>query len=304
MAARGYMADDDAPDGSSPGAARRRRGLRHAARQRLARRRDDLGQQRRAGRRHRVVALRRRASTRALAQLLARVRRGVRQGRPVWSLHPGWRCSAVGRTCCRPCCWMACSTSPPSPAACSATRSGRYSRCALATRARQPKARSGPTTRPSSPGPPCGGRRNARRQRPATQRARRRPDRRGPRLKNSVTTMWAVCGTHAWSRLGGESRMRRMTDSTSAPNGAMTFADANAAVNHALAAIRAGDPEPWIQCWADTDDVTLFGAWGPVEGIDDLTRTFRWVGNRFKSWDGHRKHRRLSEWRPGLHGRS
>jgi len=78
--------------------------------------------------------------------------------------------------------------------------------------------------------------------------------------------------------------MRRMTDLTSAPNGGTTFADAHAAVNSALAAIRGGDPEPWIQCWADSEDVTLFGAWGPVEkGIDDLSRTFRWVGNRFKS---------------------
>ncbi|HEY1298528.1 MAG TPA: nuclear transport factor 2 family protein [Chloroflexota bacterium] len=70
-----------------------------------------------------------------------------------------------------------------------------------------------------------------------------------------------------------------MTDVTST-----TFDDAHAIVNDALVAIRAGDPEPWIQCWADSEDVTLFGAWGPVEkGHDRLVQTFRWVGNRFKS---------------------
>jgi len=33
-------------------------------------------------------------------------------------------------------------------------------------------------------------------------------------------------------------------------------------VSTALQAMRDGDPEPYIDCWADTEDATLFGAWG------------------------------------------
>ena len=44
----------------------------------------------------------------------------------------------------------------------------------------------------------------------------------------------------------------------------------------------AGDPEPYIDCWVESEDVTLFGAWGPIErGHRQLTDTFRWVGSRF-----------------------
>ena len=50
----------------------------------------------------------------------------------------------------------------------------------------------------------------------------------------------------------------------------------------ALAAMGAGDPGPYAALWARSDDVTLFGAWGPVErGHDAVTRTFEWVGSRF-----------------------
>lgn len=53
-------------------------------------------------------------------------------------------------------------------------------------------------------------------------------------------------------------------------------------VRAALTAMRSGDPEPYIALWADSDDVTLFGAWGPIErGHANLTDTFRWVGRRF-----------------------
>ena len=62
-----------------------------------------------------------------------------------------------------------------------------------------------------------------------------------------------------------------------------TFATALEQVRTALAAMLAGDPQPYIDCWADTDDVTLFGAWGPIEhGYAEVTGTFRWVGSRFK----------------------
>jgi ketosteroid isomerase-like protein len=50
----------------------------------------------------------------------------------------------------------------------------------------------------------------------------------------------------------------------------------------ALAAMGAGDPQPYIDLWPDHDDVTLFGAWGPIEkGKQRLTETFHWVGTRF-----------------------
>ena len=45
-----------------------------------------------------------------------------------------------------------------------------------------------------------------------------------------------------------------------------------------------GDPDPYIDCWAVSEDGTLFGAWGPIEkGHDRLVETFRRVGGRFKS---------------------
>jgi ketosteroid isomerase-like protein len=61
------------------------------------------------------------------------------------------------------------------------------------------------------------------------------------------------------------------------------FAGALAQVKRALAAIATGNPAPYIDCWAESDDVTLFGAWGPIErGHAQVTRTFRWVGTRFQ----------------------
>ncbi len=43
-----------------------------------------------------------------------------------------------------------------------------------------------------------------------------------------------------------------------------------------------GDPEPYAALWAEDADVTLFGAWGPIErGHENVTRTFEWVGSRF-----------------------
>ncbi|HXV92097.1 MAG TPA: nuclear transport factor 2 family protein [Pseudonocardia sp.] len=50
----------------------------------------------------------------------------------------------------------------------------------------------------------------------------------------------------------------------------------------ALAAIGSGDPAPYRAMWADSPDVTLFGAWGPTEhGHEAVTRTFSWVAGRF-----------------------
>jgi ketosteroid isomerase-like protein len=62
------------------------------------------------------------------------------------------------------------------------------------------------------------------------------------------------------------------------------FPAARERVRGALAAMGSGDPQPYTDCWAHTDDVTLFGAWGPIEqGYDRLQETFRWVGSRFKA---------------------
>jgi ketosteroid isomerase-like protein len=53
-------------------------------------------------------------------------------------------------------------------------------------------------------------------------------------------------------------------------------------VRRAQAAIASGDPQPYMDLWADRADVTLFGAWGPIEqGYQQLVDTFRWVGSRF-----------------------
>jgi len=50
----------------------------------------------------------------------------------------------------------------------------------------------------------------------------------------------------------------------------------------AVAAMGSGDPEPYAALWAEDADVTLFGAWGPIErGHENVTRTFEWVGGRF-----------------------
>jgi ketosteroid isomerase-like protein len=49
-----------------------------------------------------------------------------------------------------------------------------------------------------------------------------------------------------------------------------------------LAAILNGNPGPAINSWAASDDVTLFGAGGPIEkGHKPVTDTMRWVGSRF-----------------------
>ena len=53
------------------------------------------------------------------------------------------------------------------------------------------------------------------------------------------------------------------------------FARARERVRAALAAMGAGDPGPYTASWAKSDDVTLFGAWGPIErGFARLSETF------------------------------
>jgi ketosteroid isomerase-like protein len=49
-----------------------------------------------------------------------------------------------------------------------------------------------------------------------------------------------------------------------------------------LAEMGAGNPGPYAACWADSADVTLFGARGPIEkGHHAVTRTVERVGSRF-----------------------
>jgi uncharacterized protein (TIGR02246 family) len=57
-------------------------------------------------------------------------------------------------------------------------------------------------------------------------------------------------------------------------------------VDAALRAMRNGDPAPYADLWEEADDVTLFGAWGPIEqGAGAIKRTFEWVGSRFTGGD-------------------
>jgi ketosteroid isomerase-like protein len=86
--------------------------------------------------------------------------------------------------------------------------------------------------------------------------------------------------------MNGKQRNSMMTASYDAPEPAAD-AELQAArmrVKEALAAMGAGDPQPYMDCWLNADDVTLFGAWGPMEkGHQQLMDTFRWVGSRFKA---------------------
>jgi ketosteroid isomerase-like protein len=53
-------------------------------------------------------------------------------------------------------------------------------------------------------------------------------------------------------------------------------------VDTALRAMGAGDHESYAALWDDSPDVTLFGAWGPIErGTKAVRSTFEWVGSRF-----------------------
>jgi ketosteroid isomerase-like protein len=88
-----------------------------------------------------------------------------------------------------------------------------------------------------------------------------------------------------------------MTTSSTTPAGSLRAAtpayasealdNAMRSVGDAVMTIRSGDAQPYIDCWADDPDVTLFGAWGPIErGYEALTSTFRWVGSRFTRHSG------------------
>ena len=64
------------------------------------------------------------------------------------------------------------------------------------------------------------------------------------------------------------------------------FAKAVEQQDAAIAAMLDGDPGPFIDSWAASDDVPLFGAWGPIEkGHKPVTDTMRGVGSRFTGAD-------------------
>jgi ketosteroid isomerase-like protein len=53
--------------------------------------------------------------------------------------------------------------------------------------------------------------------------------------------------------------------------------------NLAEQAFYLGDPEPFKAMWSNTDDVSLFGAFGPCKrGWAELSRTFDWVASRYR----------------------
>jgi ketosteroid isomerase-like protein len=75
-----------------------------------------------------------------------------------------------------------------------------------------------------------------------------------------------VVGTPEWGERGMDAALSRALER----------------VADGLAAMAAGNPGPYAACWADSADVTLFGAWGPIEkGHHAVARTFEWVGSRF-----------------------
>lgn len=64
------------------------------------------------------------------------------------------------------------------------------------------------------------------------------------------------------------------------------FAEALKQQDAAVASMLDGDPGPFIDSWAPSDDITLLGAWGPIEKVHKpVTDTMRWIGSRFTGAD-------------------
>jgi uncharacterized protein (TIGR02246 family) len=62
-----------------------------------------------------------------------------------------------------------------------------------------------------------------------------------------------------------------------------SFRDALTEEEAAERAIYNGDAEPYKALWSHTDEVTLFGAFGPCKtGWAELSRTFDWVAHRYQ----------------------
>jgi ketosteroid isomerase-like protein len=89
--------------------------------------------------------------------------------------------------------------------------------------------------------------------------------------------LWQIGAVPDFSNTGR--RTNDMADEATAAH--ETLASALERVDTALRSLWSGDPEPYSACWARSDDVTLFGAWGPIErGWKAATETFRWVASR------------------------
>jgi ketosteroid isomerase-like protein len=96
----------------------------------------------------------------------------------------------------------------------------------------------------------------------------------GPLLPFHVSGAWATPGQDYDQDSEGENTVTTQQD--------QGLAAVIEKVRLALAAMGSGDPQPYMDLWANRDDVTLFGAWGPIEkGHQQLMDTFGWVGSRF-----------------------
>ncbi len=58
-----------------------------------------------------------------------------------------------------------------------------------------------------------------------------------------------------------------------------TFDQAVARISGAIGRITSGEAMAYIDCWAQADEATPFGAWGPIEkGHQTVADTLTWVG--------------------------
>jgi ketosteroid isomerase-like protein len=72
-------------------------------------------------------------------------------------------------------------------------------------------------------------------------------------------------------------------DFTSTASQPATFADVLSQEQSAEAAIYRGNPEPFKTLWSHTDDVSLFGAFGPCKkGWHQVGKTTDWVASRYR----------------------
>jgi ketosteroid isomerase-like protein len=61
------------------------------------------------------------------------------------------------------------------------------------------------------------------------------------------------------------------------------FADMLSQEQSAEAAIYQGDPEPFKALWSRSDDISLFGAFGPCKkGWHQIAKTVDWVASRYR----------------------
>jgi uncharacterized protein (TIGR02246 family) len=72
-------------------------------------------------------------------------------------------------------------------------------------------------------------------------------------------------------------------DLTGAARHPAAFAEVLSQERSAEAAIYRGDPEPFKALWSHTDDVSLFGAFGPCKkGWHQVGKTTDWVASRYR----------------------